>query len=84
MLLLHRFLLTLSAGFGYSNNRVITKNSASKRNESKLSNCRAQPVLLKKTFLLSSWKSVYGPAENIVRTDMKSHARKSGQLFWFM
>ena len=63
---------------------VLFKNSASERNESLLSNCRAQPVLLKKTFLLSSWKSVYGPAENIVRTDMKSHARKSGQLFWFM
>ena len=51
MLLLHRFLLTLSAGCGYSNNRVITKNSASERNESKLSNCRAQPVLLKKKAL---------------------------------
>ena len=63
---------------------VLFKNSASKRNESLLSNCRAQPVLLKKTFLLSSRESVYGPAENIVRTDMKSHARKSGQLFWFM
>lgn len=67
------------------NKTVISyKNSASERNESLLSNCRAQPVLLKKTFLLSSLESVYGPAENIVRTDMKSHARKSGQLFWFM
>ena len=63
---------------------VLFKNSASERNESLLSNYRAQPVLLKKTFLLSSRESVYGPAENIVRTDMKSHARKSGQLFWFM
>ena len=63
---------------------VLFKNSASERNESLLSNCRAQPVLLKKTFLLSSRESVYGPAENIVRTDMKSHARTSGQLFWFM
>ena len=51
MLLLQRFLLTLSAGFGYSNNRVITKNSASERNESTLSNCRAQHVLLKKKAL---------------------------------
>ena len=51
MLLLQRFLLTLSAGFGYSNNRVITKNSACERNESLLSNCRAQPVLLKKKAL---------------------------------
>ena len=63
---------------------VLFKNSASDRNESLLSKCRTQPVLLKKTFLLSSRESVYGPAENIVRTDMKSHARKSGQLFWFM
>ena len=63
---------------------VLFKNSASEGNESLLSKCRAQPVLLKKTFLLSSRESVYGPVENIVRTDMKSHARKSGQLFWFM
>ena len=51
MLLLQRFLLTLSAGFGYSNNIVITRNSAGECNESLLSNCRAQPVILKKKAL---------------------------------
>ena len=59
---------------------VLFKNSASEGNEILLSNCRAQPVLLKKSYFLPSRKSVSGPVEDIVRTDMNSYARKSWQM----